>query len=580
MPARNNNRKQTLKRVVGYVAEFPVSFIFSILFAILSVAATLYIPLLTGDAVDCIVGPGEVDYQTLFSILIRIAVSAFVVFISQYLMGRCNNRLAYRTAFAMRQEAFSHLHKLPVGYFDSHSRGDTVSRIISDTDQLTDGLLLGFSQLFSGVMTIIGTLFFLFSVSWVLALVVVLITPLSLFVSAFIAKRTHTLFARQSVLRGQQTAYTEEFITGSSEVKVFGHKDECQEEFEKLNQTWAETSLKATFFSSITNPATRFVNAVVYAIVALCGALSAVRGMISVGSLTSALSYATQYTKPFNEISGVVTELQNAIACADRVFELIDEAEESEDGKISLEKASGEVCFEDISFSYNKDKKLIEHFTFTARPGEHVAIVGPTGSGKTTLINLLMRFYDTDKGVIRIDGKDIRDYSRHSLRSSFGMVLQDTYLISGTVRDNIALYRKASDEEVVKAAEKAHADAFIRRLPQGYDTYLDDDTASLSAGERQLLCIARIMLSLPDMLILDEATSSIDTRTEELIQNSFSALMQGRTSFVVAHRLSTIENADMILVLKDGQVIEMGSHKELLEAKGFYADLFQSQFAI
>ena len=573
-------KKTPLRRTLSYVKRYSFSLLLSLVFALLSVAFTLYIPMLIGKAVDTITKKGSVDFTSLFPILISIGVSALIIFLSQYLMGLCTSRLAYNVSASMRRDAFMHLHTLPVSFFDSKSHGDIVSRIITDVDQLCDGLLLGFNQLFSGVITIVGTLYFLFSVNFILALAVVLITPLSFFVAAFIAKRTHKMFTLQSRKRGEQTAYTDEMITCQAEVHLFSGEENVSKRFKAINEEWANSSLKATFFSSITNPATRFVNSVVYASVALAGGLLAVRGFISVGALTSALSYANQYTKPFNEISGVVTELQNAIVCASRVFDLIDAKSEKKDELNTLEVKEGAVSFNDISFSYDKERPLISDFSFKAKGGTHVAIVGPTGAGKTTLINLLMRFYELDSGSICIDNMPIDKVSRHSLRSSFGMVLQDTYLLDGTIRDNILLGREATDEEVIKAAVKSHADGFIRRLPNGYETVVSDSSSALSQGERQLLCIARIMLSIPKMLILDEATSSIDTRTEALIQNSFTALMKGRTSFVVAHRLSTIENADVILVLKDGAIVEMGSHQELLNKGGFYSELFKSQFAI
>lgn len=572
--------KKTLLRMLSYVKRYKGSFAVSLLCAFFSVVFSLFIPRLTGMAVDCIVSEGRVDFASLAPILCFILISAVLVFLSQYLMGRFNNRLTYNVASDLRKEAFLHLHTLPIAYFDTHKRGDLVSRVTSDIEALSDGLLLGFTQFFSGVITIAGTIFFLFSVNPIIALAVILVTPLSLFVAAFIASRTSKFFKEQSELRGRQTAFTDEMFTSADEVRSYFMEEESLKAFDELNETWAKSSLRATFYSSITNPSTRFVNSAVYALVALIGGFFALSGRITVGALSSALSYANQYTKPFNEISGVVTELQNAVVCASRVFELIDEKSEARSPEEKLEVKEGAVSFSHVDFSYSKDKPLIEDFTLEASGGKHVAIVGPTGAGKTTIINLLMRFYDVDSGALLIDGKDIRDVSRASLRSSFGMVLQDTYLFTGTIRDNIVLGRGLDDQEVEKAAHAAHADGFIKRLPSGYDTLVSDEGSALSAGERQLLCIARIMAVLPDILILDEATSSIDTRTEALIQNSFATLMKGRTSFIVAHRLSTIENADLILVLKDGHVIETGSHKELLEKKGFYADLFYSQFAV
>ncbi len=570
--------KSTIKRVLSYVKPFKLIFFLSLFFTLVSASFSLYIPLLIGKAVDCFTLQNGVDFASLYRILFRILFSALLVFISQYFASRCNNSLSYKVSHRLRSDAFNHLHELPVTFFQNHSGGEVISRLTQDVDQVSDGLLLGFSQLFSGLVTIVGTLYFLFRVNYAVALVVVLLTPLSLFAASFIARRTHKMFHLQSERREKQTSFINEMIDGDIEIKCGGCEAEVLSAFDTLNEEWAESSLKATFFSSITNPSTRFVNSVVYAIVALSGALSALAGRITIGALTSALSYANQYTKPFNEISGVVTELQNALVSAMRVFALIEERGEVEESSLPIKVSSGEVVFDDISFSYEEDKPLIKDFSLRVKGGEHIAIVGPTGAGKTTLINLLMRFYDVSDGTIRIDGTPIEGVSRKSLRSSFGMVLQETYLINASVWENIDLGRGFSKDEIKDAARKAHADTFINRLENGYDTILNDEGAALSAGERQLLCIARIMISLPEILLLDEATSSIDTRTEALIQSSFMTLMDKRTSFVVAHRLSTIERSDVILVLRDGNIVEMGSHKELLEKKGFYKELFDSQF--
>ncbi len=570
--------KSTIKRVFSYVKPFKLTFFASLLFALASVAFTLYIPMLIGEAVDSLTADGGVDFTSLNHALLKIVISAALGFISQYFAARCNNALSYKVSYRLRSDAFNHLHELPLSFFQRSSGGEVISRLTQDVDQISDGLLLGFNQLFSGLMTIIGTLYFLFSVNYLIALVVVLLTPLSLFAASFIARHTHRMFRLQSERREKQTSFINEMIDGDVEIKCGGCEKEVLASFDVLNEEWAESALKATFFSSITNPSTRFVNSVVYAIVALSGALSALAGRISIGALTSALSYANQYTKPFNEISGVVTELQNALVSAMRVFALIEEKGESEDSSQILDVSSGEVIFNKISFSYEKDKPLIKDFSLSVKGGEHIAIVGPTGAGKTTLINLLMRFYDVDEGCIRIDGSSIDSVSRKSLRSAFGMVLQDTYILHASVWENIDLGRGFSKDAIREAARKAHADTFINRLEDGYDTLLSDEGAALSAGERQLLCIARIMLSLPSILLLDEATSSIDTRTEALIQSSFMALMDKRTSFVVAHRLSTIERSDVILVLRDGNIVEMGNHKELLAKRGFYKELFDSQF--
>lgn len=571
--------KNTLKRIASLVLKYKFSFTFSLICAFLYTLSSLVIPLITGKAIDFVIAEGNVDFQSLLRMLSIIALLALLSFISSYLMARLNNRISYLVSRRMRDLSFSKLSKLPLSYLDSHQTGDTLSRIVSDIDNLSDGLILGFSQLFTGIMTILGTLILLFNLSWILASVVLLVTPLSFFVASFISSRTNRMYRRMAEDRARQTECIDEMVRMDDEVKIYHGKRKAEEIFDKINEDYAASSFKATFFSSITNPSTRFVNSVVYALTALTGALLAINGRISVGLMTSALSYANQYTKPFNEITGVIAEFQNAIVSASRVFSLLDEKEEETEGEVEISSSEGDVAFDDVSFSYNKDQKLIENFSFKALSGRHVAIVGPTGAGKTTIINLLMRFYDADKGRILLDGKDITSINRQSVRRLFGMVLQDTYIRNATVRENILMGRSFSDEDVIKAARLSHAEGFIERLPDGYDTVLSDESSALSQGERQLLSIARIMLSLPPILILDEATSSIDTRTELLIQNSFSHLMQGRTTFSVAHRLSTIENADTILVMKDGAVIEMGDHKELLARKGFYYELYRSQFA-
>lgn len=571
--------KKTLKRIASLVLRYKFSFALSLICAFLYTLSSLAIPLFTGRAIDHVISEGNVDFTALFSSLIDIALLAVLSFISSYVMARLNNRISYLVSRRMRDLSFSKLSKLPLSYLDSHQTGDTLSRIVSDIDNLSDGLILGFSQLFTGIMTIVGTLILLFNLNFILSLVVLLVTPLSFFVASFISSRTNRMYRIMAEDRARQTECIDEMVRMDDEVKIFHGKRNAEEVFDKINEAYAASSFKATFFSSITNPSTRFVNSIVYALTALTGALLAIGGRISVGLMTSSLSYANQYTKPFNEITGVIAEFQNAIVSASRVFALIDEAEESTEGESEIEEAKGDVTFSDVSFSYNKNEKLIEHFSFSALSGKHVAIVGPTGAGKTTIINLLMRFYDSDDGKILLDGRDITSINRQSVRRLFGMVLQDTYIRNASVRDNILMGRNFSDEGVRRAARLSHAEGFIERLPNGYDTVLSDESSALSQGERQLLSIARIMLSLPPILILDEATSSIDTRTELLIQNSFQRLMQGRTTFSVAHRLSTIESADTILVMKDGKVIEMGSHKELLEKKGFYHELYRSQFA-
>ncbi|MBR5289163.1 MAG: ABC transporter ATP-binding protein [Clostridia bacterium] len=573
---------KTLRRVMRYIRPHLPWLLLSLALALISVALTLYVPILVGRAIDCIVSAGRVDFDGLGSALIAIAVCAALTAGCQWVMNTINNRITYRTVADIRNDAFAHIQKLPLKYLDAHPAGDTVSRMISDVDTFADGLLMGFTQLFTGLATILGTLIFMLTLSLTITLVVVVITPLSLLVANFIATRTYSMFRLQSATRGEQTALIDEAIGEAKLVAAFGHGEKTLAQFDEINDRLRECSLQATFFSSLTNPCTRFVNSIVYAGVALTGALAAAGGMLSVGGLSSFLSYANQYTKPFNEISGVVTELQNALACAGRMFELIDEPEQEPDAEFAqtLCDPQGEIAIRGVDFSYTKDRPLIEGFSLDVKPGQHVAIVGPTGCGKTTMINLLMRFYDVDAGEIRIDGHETRDITRQNLRSSIGMVLQDTWLTAGTIRENIAMSRPdASLDEVIAAAKAAHAHSFIRRLPDGYDTVIGENGGQLSQGQKQLLCIARVMLSLPPMLILDEATSSIDTRTEHRIQKAFASMMQGRTSFIVAHRLSTIRHADMILVMREGRVVEQGTHEELLEKNGFYAELHQSQFA-
>ena len=579
---KNSTRKQTLRRVLAYTAHARAHIVLSLMFALISVVLTLYLPVLTGRAVDLLIGEGSVDFAALAAILMRMAIVIGLTALAQWLMSVCNNRITYRTVADIRRDAFAHIQRLPLSYIDAHPAGDVVSRVVADVDTFADGLLMGFTQLFTGALTILGTLLFMLRISIGTTIVVVLVTPVSLFVAAFIAKRTYSMFQLQSTTRGEQTALINEVIGGQKVVQAFGRERANQRRFDEINARLESASLRATFFSSLTNPCTRFVNSLVYAGVAIFGALSAITGGMSIGQLTCFLTYANQYTKPFNEISGVVTELQNAIACAARIFELIDEPAEEPDSEDALDlvHADGAVDLEDVAFSYSPEKPLIEDLSLSAAPGSRIAIVGPTGCGKTTLINLLMRFYDVDDGGILVSGRDIRDITRHSLRRSYGMVLQDTWLKSGTIRENIAMARPgASHEDIVAAAKAAHAHNFIRRMPGGYDARIGEDGGGLSEGQKQLLCIARAMLNLPPMLILDEATSSIDTRTELKVQNAFAQMMRGRTSFIVAHRLSTIENADAILVMRDGKIVETGSHKELLARKGFYAELYNSQFA-
>lgn len=576
-----SNRK-ILKEVLDHIGKYKIFLLLSIVLAAISVILTLYIPILTGQAVDCIVGPGAVDFDGIRAILKEMAVIIVITAVVQWLMNTCNNKIAYQVVRDVRDEAFKKLQILPLKYIDGHSHGDIVSRIIADVDQFSDGLLLGFTQLFTGVVTIIGTLIFMFSINVSTTIVVVILTPLSFFIAGFIAKRTFSMSKLQSETRGEQTALIDEMIGNEKVVKAFNHEPQVMEQFEEINGRLQKASVKAIFFSSLTNPCTRFVNSLVYAGVGILGAFLAIRGRISVGQLTSFLSYANQYTKPFNEISGVVTELQTALACAGRVFEFIEEKPqipEAENAAV-LTAPKGNITMQNVNFSYNPEQKLIQNFNLEVKSGQRVAIVGPTGCGKTTVINLLMRFYDVNSGSIRIDGVDIRDMTRKSLRNSFGMVLQETWLHAGTIRENIVMGKPdATDEEVVTAAKAAHAHSFIKRLPMGYDTVITEDGGSLSQGQKQLLCITRVMLCLPPMLILDEATSSIDTRTEIKISQAFNTMMKGRTSFIVAHRLSTIREADIILVMKDGNIIEQGNHETLLNKEnGFYAKLYNSQF--
>ena len=575
------SNKETIKKVWRYIKQYRILLIFSILFAGISVALTLYIPILVGRSIDCIVGINNVDFAGVFKILVIIGAATAVTALLQWIMNIINNKITFNVVRDIRDEAFKKIQKLPLKYIDSHPHGETVSRVIADVDQFADGLLMGFTQLFTGIVTIIGTLIFMFMLHWQITLVVLLITPLSFVVADFIAKKTHSMFMLQSVTRGEQTAFVEEIIGNEKVVQAFTHEDEAIEKFDEINERLRQYSLKATFFSSLTNPGTRFVNNVMYAIVGLVGAFIALSGGITVGGLTSFLSYANQYTKPFNEISGVITELQNALTCAGRVMELIEEEPQSEDGIETLTDVEGNVELKNVYFSYTPDKKLIEDFNLKVKHGQRIAIVGPTGCGKTTLINLLMRFYDVNSGTISVDGHNINDVTRESLRRGYGMVLQETWLKEGTIRDNIIMGKPdATDDEIRQAAIASHAHSFIRRLPNGYDTVIGEDGGSLSQGQKQLLCITRVMLCLPPMLILDEATSSIDTRTEIKIQEAFARLMQGRTSFIVAHRLSTIREADIILVMKDGNIIEQGTHEELLEKNGFYADLYNSQWKV
>lgn len=581
MPKLKAN-SSTLKKVLGRIARYRLNAVLSILLSAVYVGLSLYVPILAGRAIDNIIAPGSVDYAQIMLELTKIAVVAAIAALAQWLMNIINNSMTYNVVKDMRTEAFDRLMKLPLSYIDAHPYGETVSRIIADVDQFADGLLLGFSQLFTGILTIIGTLIFMLSVNAPITLAVVILTPLSLFVARFIARRTHSMFARQGEDRAEQTAFVEEMIGNQKVVQAFAHEQANEERFDEINKRLSESSLQAIFYSSITNPATRFINSLVYAAVGLTGAFAAVAGSITVGGLSAFLSYANQYTKPFNEISGVITEFQNALVCAERIFALIEEPTEEPDASNAcvLDHAEGIVQANAVAFSYVADRPLIKCLDLDVKSGERVAIVGPTGCGKTTLINLLMRFYDVNAGSISVDGTDIRNITRHSLRRNYGMVLQETWLKEGTIRDNIVMGKPdATEKEIIDAAKAAHSHGFITRLPNGYDTVIGEDGGSLSQGQKQLLCITRVMLCLPPMLILDEATSSIDTRTEQHIQHAFAQLMQGRTSFIVAHRLSTIKNADMILVMKDGDIIEKGKHDELVARGGFYAALYNSQFA-
>ncbi len=581
-----HNTKQSLKTfgtVLRYLKIFRIHFLVSLLFTAISVALSLYIPILVGNAIDLAIGKGLVDLGKIGAILLKILIAILITGVLQWLINVLNNRMTYGIVRNIRHKAFVRIQQFPVSRIDSRSTGEIISRVVTDVDQFADGLLMGFTQFFNGVITILGTLAFMLLISPSVTLIVVIVTPLSLFVAAFIAKKTYSMFRLQAEIRSEQTSLIDEMIEGKKVVTAFSQEEHVQARFDEINQRLSGASLRATFFSSLTNPSTRFVNSLVYTFVAFTGALLCLSGSnaITIGKLSSFLSYATQYTKPFNEISGVVTELQNALACAARVFELIEEPIQSEEPMTPVEPETiqGNVTFDHVSFSYTEEKPLITDFNLSVTSGKHIAIVGPTGCGKTTLINLLMRFYDVKDGAISLDGHDIRSYSRRRLRASFGMVLQDTWIMSGTIRDNIAFGRTdATDEEIIAAAKAAHAHSFIRRLPNGYDTVITENGGSLSQGQKQLLCIARVMLCLPEMLILDEATSSIDTRTEIRIQKAFTTMMEGRTSFIVAHRLSTIKEADMILVMNDGNIVEQGTHRELLEQNGFYAELYQSQF--
>lgn len=578
----NENQKSTLRKVLRYIRRYWGYLGASIILAAVTVALTLYLPILIGQAVDRIVGKGAVDFAGIFVILRKMAVIIGLTAVAQWVMNACNNKITYNVIRDIRTEAFEKIEKLPLKYLDAHSYGEIVSRVIADVDQFADGLLMGFTQFFTGIVTIFVTLIFMLTISVRITVAVVVITPVSLFVASFIAKKTFSMFKLQSETRGEQTAFIEEMVGNQKVVQAFSHEDEALEKFDEINERLQKYSLRAIFFSSITNPSTRFVNSLVYATVGVVGAFTAIAGGISVGQLSSLLSYANQYTKPFNEISGVITELQNALACAGRVIELIEEDAEVPDAEdaVDLEHANGKVELSHVYFSYVPEQKLIEDFNLSVKPGQRVAIVGPTGCGKTTLINLLMRFYDVNSGTIKVSDIPLQQLTRKSLRDNYGMVLQETWLRSGSIRDNIAMGKPdATDEEIIAAAKASHAHSFIKRLPEGYDTVIAEDGGNLSQGQKQLLCIARVMLCLPPMLILDEATSSIDTRTEIKIQNAFAKMMKGRTSFIVAHRLSTIREADIILVMKDGSIIEQGNHDELLAKNGFYAKLYNSQFA-
>ena len=579
-PEEAAGRQQTMKRTLRYIRPYGMYVFFSLLCAAVSVAAQLIVPVFCGDAIDFMIGQGKVDFASVLKIVSAIGLVTVISAAAQWIMAACNNRITFCVSRDLRNSAIRKIQNLPLSYLDAHPSGDLVSRVIADVDTFADGLLMGFTQLFSGILTILGTLGIMLYLNLAITLAVVILTPLSLFMASFIARRTYRYFRQQTVVRGQQTALINEMIEGQKVVQAFGHEQQALADFDEINERLGEVSLKATFFSSLTNPSTRLVNNIVYAAVALISGFYAISGGITVGQLSAFLSYASQYAKPFNEISGVVTELQNALACAARIFDLLDEADQTPEAENAAAFTSkGHVLLQDVSFRYVPEKPLIDDLSLDVQPGQRIAIVGPTGCGKTTLINLLMRFYDVDSGSIRVDGTDIREMTRHSLRSNYGMVLQDTWLKAGTIRDNIAYGRPdASKEEIVEAARAAHAHSFIRRLPQGYDTVITENGGNISQGQKQLLCIARVMLCLPPMLILDEATSSIDTRTEIRIQAAFSHMMQGRTSFIVAHRLSTIREADVILVMKDGHIIEQGDHQSLMEQNGFYTRLYNSQF--
>lgn len=574
-------QKSTIKKLLTRLKKYKIYIIFSLIFALLTVILTLYLPIIIGNAIDCIVAEGNVDFEKIISIFIKVGIVVGMTSIFQWMMNICNNKITFNVTKDLRNEAIKKIEVVPLKFIDGHSHGDIVSRVIADVDQLADGLLMGFTQFFTGIITILGTLLFMFSINVWIALLVVVLTPLSLLIARFITSRTYSMFSKQSEIRGEETSYIDEILDGEKVVKAFGYEEEVIKNFDEINNRLDSASLKAVFYSSLTNPSTRMVNNLVYAGVILIGAFSAISGNLSVGQLTCFLSYATQYTKPFNEITGVLTELQNAFACAARIFELIEEpAEVAEiENAVVLSDAKGEVEIRNVDFSYVEGKELIKNLNVKVKKGQKVAIVGPTGCGKTTLINLLMRFYDVNAGEILIDGHDIRTLTRKSLRDSFGMVLQETWIKNGTIRENIIMGKEdATEEEIIKAAKEAHSYEFIKRMPQGFDTVISEENSGLSQGQKQLLCITRIMLSMPPMLILDEATSSIDTRTEMKIQNAFTKIMEGRTSFIVAHRLSTIQNADMILVMKDGNIIEQGNHEELLKENGFYANLYNSQF--
>lgn len=571
---------KTYKRILRYLKPYMPLIVLSLISAAATTLLSLYVPILAGNAIDYIIGPGNVDFDSIADVLTKMAVVILLAAFFQWIMNVINNHITYSVVKDIRKKAFDHIQSLPLSYLDTKQYGDFVSRIIADTDQFSDGLLMGFSQFFTGIVMIVGTLMFMFTLNVTITIIVVVLTPLSLFVAAFIAKKTYRLFLLQSEKRAALTGIVEEMVGNEKVVQAFSYEDDAVERFDKINDELADTSLKATFFSSLTNPGTRFINNLVYAAVGIFGAIFAVNGRLTVGQLTCFLSYANQYTKPFNEISGVLTELQNAVACAARVFALIDEKPEVPDKKdaVTLKDVKGEIKLQDVSFSYVPDKKLIQNLNLLVHPGMRVAIVGPTGCGKSTLINLLMRFYDVNSGSIKVEGNDIRDIRRSSLRDNYGMVLQETWLKAASIKENIAYGRKATDEEIIAAAKATHAHSFIKRLPEGYDTVLGEDGGSLSQGQKQLLCITRVMLAVPPMLILDEATSSIDTRTELRVQRAFAKLMKGRTSFIVAHRLSTIKEADMILVMKDGNIIEQGNHDSLMKQGGFYCELYNSQY--